>query len=376
MINTFNHTETGEYHVFKGTDGQDASKTLKFTHPPTGKELTVSAISDGVGSTFHGGEGAKLAVNTAVDYLHQHLNELDILDDTTIIPLLKNTYNLAYDKIDALSLEQELSLVEYDCTLTVAVYDGETVYFGHIGDDGIVVVYEDGEFEMITTRHKGEEAHSLYPLRFTDLWQFSKTSKPVASFVMCTDGILDYFVHPTLGLIFTPFMERLLYTPYNSEESFEAEKQFWKHSMSLPSTDENSLRHDIKDDMTLLIVTNSERVEHLPPFTFNEDEYYATIQKYIEDRDRKLYGKYYAEKKQKEKSSKPANILADDPATATDDQLSIGIGTSNASSCPCNPKTGLPNVNEMHDNLQNDTDDLSEASNALQQKTTKGVHPL
>ena len=152
----FGFSQRGKSHIDSGTPCQDRCYS---SYIPENKILIV-AVADGVGSCALSDLGADTAVHSAVEYVHKELQQVDAkdLNRTLAGSVLRNALQYAYDQVELAAQAYEQLLYSLQSTLTVAIYNGTDLYFGHVGDDGIVVLTEEGTLAMATSRHKGEEA--------------------------------------------------------------------------------------------------------------------------------------------------------------------------------------------------------------------------
>lgn len=312
MLSHFAITQQGESHIKRKVPCQDYSRSVRISAERFQREFLLGVISDGVGSCQYSQYGSETAVNTVVDVLTTGLEkELPELTDREILALMKRAFDQALNNIEDKAAEMELPMLEFDCTLTAAVYDGSNLWFGHIGDDGIVVMYNDGTYEMITTRHKGEEAHSVYPLFCRDKWQFGKVDKPTAACVLMTDGVLDYCVdiEAMHNRVYYPFLAFCFSEVMDTEEKQEASCKGWAEYLAgkTESPDQPRFRNSVTDDITLAVLQNSEAAAALPEITFDSVKWDEDTRKRREEQDKKLYGDYWKYKEElKQKKARAA----------------------------------------------------------------------
>lgn len=295
-------SQQGESHKLKDLPCQDRCRGIV-----TQNGYVVMAIADGVGSCALSDLGSAVAVQAAVGHLQEELEKRgqETLDAPAAGALLREAMNHAYDMVEQAAEDNQQLLYSLQSTLTVAIYDGTNLYYGHAGDDGIVALTKNGILEMVTIRHKGEEASSVYPLQNKATWEFKMVPDTVA-FVMATDGVLDAFVRNEVekNRIYYPFIEPLFTTSYRTEEDV---RQMCQDFYAFMESDK--YRTSVTDDLTLMACINQQNLQQALP-VFDMDAWNAKTKEYDEQRYRALYGE--------EPHVKEDPSQADDPVAAPD----------------------------------------------------------
>ena len=138
------------------------------------EKLLVAAIADGVGSCPLSHWGAYTAVTTVLELTQKGLKELaggqalilDLQNDSmkkALKCIMEEAFDGAVEAVEncADRAEPPQAVFSLQSTLSLAIYDGTTLFHGHVGDDGIVVQTQDGKVFLATQRLKGEEASSV-----------------------------------------------------------------------------------------------------------------------------------------------------------------------------------------------------------------------
>lgn len=276
MLTHFNITQRGKDHIKLGTPCQDYSASITKTAQKLSKEYVVAAISDGIGSCMFSQYGSECVVKSFIEKAEEELDLLlDCPDDEKMLEIIKRAFTAAADNVRSKSKEMELPFNQFDSTLTGVVYDGESLWFGHIGDDGIVAFYSDGEYELITVRHKGVPSNVVFPISERRSWQFAAAKKKVAAFFMMTDGVLDHCVDMEImnNRVFFPFLQPALAEPIDNFEAVEKNKADWDEFLRGAGDYDVNFREKVGDDITFLMVENSELVSALPAIKFDIDKW-------------------------------------------------------------------------------------------------------
>ena len=319
----FNITERGSSHVCTESPGQDYSVS-RVLRDSNGTYWVLAIVADGVGSCVNSQDGSRVAVTAAESYIVETM-EADLPDlaseetveekpapediaaedktaeesvaeemtaeetvaeemtaeetvtegvsQMSVPDILREAFKRAEDAVLDEAFDKGMPPITYDTTLTAALYDGKTVYYGHIGDGGIVALYSDGTYELITPRLKGEEASSVIPLRMEDSWVFAKTNQEVVSFAMMTDGLLDRNVG-TIALnnrVYFPFFSFALSARAETPGDVETFVEYYRSRY----INNDEYRIKVTDDMSFVAAQNIAAVKALPPVIFDKDKWNA-----------------------------------------------------------------------------------------------------
>lgn len=255
-IAAFGFSQQGRSHITKNTPCQDRCGIRYLDAKP----IVVCAIADGVGSCEMSHYGSDAAVRTALDTVVAELEPLAqapdfvFVDNQRMKSILIKAFEAAIDSVEETAQKMGKLPFSYQSTLTVAIYDGKSLYFGHAGDDGIVALCKDGTCQMVSTRHKGAEATSVITLQ-AQQWQFGLVDREVACFVAMTDGVLDAVVGSQLfdNRIYYPFFDPIFRSEFTNEKTVE---KTCRSMFDILASD--SYRERVHDDLTLVAVVNAE----------------------------------------------------------------------------------------------------------------------
>lgn len=239
----------GPYHIESGLPCQDSFAIYQ------GEGYSVLAVTDGLGSELHSDIGASVAAQTAVEYCSRHISSEMQFDD--IKKVMNNALVNAYKAVLTRANEDGNDSDEYDCTLCLAVYDGEHLSFAQSGDSGLVALLENGEYRRVTTQQRDEEGR-VFPLCWgPEKWEFGQVDSTVSAFMLMTDGVFEQICPKLMRKrnieINIPLAQRFLDRFDCTEDDVPSlEKAVYEYLDHYP-------KHLLGDDKTVVVLINPER---------------------------------------------------------------------------------------------------------------------
>lgn len=181
----------GPYHEKENIPCQD-SFAIKM-----GKDGNyIAAVADGLGSELYSDIGSYVAVHRGVDYCAENIRKGMSFDE--IKKIMNNAFVHAYKAVLERADADKNSPDEYDTTLCLAVYDGQTVYYAQSGDSGLVVLLQNGEYYRVTTQQRDDEGR-VFPLCWgPEKWEFGYVDQPVSGLMLMTDGVFEQICPPVM----------------------------------------------------------------------------------------------------------------------------------------------------------------------------------
>ncbi len=296
MIYTYGITQQGLYHKKNNTVCQDAHKIIKCND-----SYVIAAVADGLGSEKYSDVASQMAVNIATDYCSKNIQ---VEHPDAALKVIKDSFALAQSQIEMYATEKEHDLDQYDTTLSLVIFDGENVYYGHSGDSGIIALTNDGLYKKVTEQQRDEDGR-VYPLYFgEEKWVFGKFPDKVVSVMLATDGMLDIFfpiyIRNEPVDIYVALAQYFMNPESLSIDSLGEEYVERKISEFMDSISESK----VSDDKTVVVLVNPDA--HM---TRQKDDYYgepdwdSLIKKYEEEWKKAAYPHMYKDESSVEENN-------------------------------------------------------------------------
>jgi len=186
MIRAYGFSVVGSSHTRKGVGCQDANKICS-----TENGWMIAAIADGVGSCKYSDIASSIAVDASIRVCLEEVKTNGVQCD--LLRVIEKAFTHADAEIDKRSLAEGHLITDYDTTLSLVIYDGKRVTYGHCGDGGIIGLTTNGDYLKITSPQKLEGMYVI-PLRSgKDTWVIKQAEGLYASVLLATDGVYDMF---------------------------------------------------------------------------------------------------------------------------------------------------------------------------------------
>lgn len=280
----FGMSVTGNDHLDRNIPCQDFCKYERLDNG-----WLIAAVADGVGSAKYSERGSRLAVETAIDFCKENFPFDGVV--SSMKAMLVMAYNKAMREIIKLARAEKNAVEDYDTTLTLVIYSGRRILYGHVGDSGMIGLTTAGEYELITTSQKGEDGFGMIPLRFgAKEWVIESPEEEYAAVLLATDGLLEHLFMPAILKLQEQHLNvyelrKLMDKSYNrlNEKNL---KRFEKQVANV-LTDPEQFKYITGDDKTVVVlVSNQVQAEQMEEDYYREPDWQALERK----RKRLLYG--------------------------------------------------------------------------------------
>ena len=283
MIYAYGITQQGTYHIKNDLVCQDAHHIIKCSD-----SFAIAAVADGLGSEEHSDIASKLAVKISTEYCAKKIKE-DTVDDQ-ILDIIKDSFALSQSRIEKTAEENGHDSDQYDTTLSLAVFMGDTLYYGQSGDSGIVALTAEGLYKKVVEQQRDDE-NRVYPLCFgEEKWEVGKFSEPVVSVFLASDGMFEplfpIYIRNEPVSIYVALARYFMGPDYLHIEDVGEEsvrKNVEEYMANIPD-------EQVNDDKTVVVLVNPDLdVKTQPPGYYAEPDWDNLIKQYKENWKRKAY---------------------------------------------------------------------------------------
>lgn len=289
MIYTYGISTQGPYHIKNNIPCQDSHRIEVLENG-----WTIGAVADGIGSEAHSDLASFIAVNTAVEAVSRNLEES--MEEEDVIKVVSAAFSLARRAVEESAGAFCYDISECGTTLSLAAVKDGDVYYGHIGDSGILIETTEGRFEPVTTQQR-DELGRVFPLSFQDEYAvFGRFEKKAAAVLLCTDGIWDILFPVYLRDSENPVYNALAKALMDPFETGAVEGSFEETSKELIEYIEGLPKESVDDDKTVAVLVNTDvGIEYMPEEYYAEPDWEEIIGRWRENYRKQAYGDLFEE---------------------------------------------------------------------------------
>ncbi|MEY2985136.1 MAG: hypothetical protein RLZZ568_1753 [Cyanobacteriota bacterium] len=255
MWRTVCQSAIGSFHVETGLPCQDYG-----AYQPLGKDILIGAVADGAGSAKHSDLGAKVAVETAIQFIidrvdeqnagHQALAENG--SEETLSAIFERFFPLLLTKVDkglhAVAQKSNVEFPDLATTLLVFIATSQWLAAMQIGDGFILVKPVGGAYQLLFRPDKGEYINETTFVTSANAladMQIRVLAEPLEFVCAATDGVEKVAINYATWQPFPPFFQPLEQYLQQSDNPLDEDlKEFLERK---------ELNDRTTDDKTLLL---------------------------------------------------------------------------------------------------------------------------
>jgi hypothetical protein len=199
-------TVQGSHHLLEGRPCQDAQAYLLT------KGVLLIAIADGLGTALNAQQGAKLAVETALQRAGDLLGVSFPQADSDWLELLKAAVLSARTRLEEEANRQGDSFEDYATTLIFVIVYNDWLAAAHLGDGAVVLLDTEGKYSTILPPQNGEYANETFSLTLPDALErvvYQVRQVRLQALGLLTDGLQHLSIHQADSSPHVPFFAPL-----------------------------------------------------------------------------------------------------------------------------------------------------------------------
>ncbi|MFO7031072.1 protein phosphatase 2C domain-containing protein [Limnospira fusiformis CCALA 023] len=182
-------SEIGSGHIKTGIPCQDFCGHQIISN----NQVTIGAVSDGMGSAAHSDLGAKIAVQTTLNYLNQPDWLNNSINESQAQAFFDELLETVVKEIQTVAKKEGYSVRDMACTLLAFIATPNWLVAMQCGDGLIVIRPQSSQnYQLIFQPQKGEYANEYVPITSASADQYMQVkviAEPIDFICAATDGI-------------------------------------------------------------------------------------------------------------------------------------------------------------------------------------------